>query len=56
MRWFQRFGERLFRFVESRENVDRLINRLGSAVMALGTVAAVVLAIAIVLPMTGHWH
>lgn len=56
MRWFQRLSESLFRFVESRENVDRFINRLGRAVMVLGIVAAVVLAIAIVSPMTGHWR
>ena len=54
MRWFQRLSERLFRFVESREKVDRFINRIGIAVMLIGIVAAVVLAIAIVSPMIRH--
>jgi hypothetical protein len=52
MEWFQRLAERVFRFAESREDVDRLINMLGRTVMALGIVAAAVLVIAIVLQMT----
>jgi flagellar motor component MotA len=51
MKWFQRLSERVFRFAESREDVDRFINMLGRTVMALGIVAAV-LVIAIVLQMT----
>jgi hypothetical protein len=54
MKWFQRLSERVFRFAESRENVDRLINRLGRTIMVLGIVAAIVLVIAIVLQMTRY--
>ncbi len=48
MRLLRQCFERFFRFVESRENVDRLIKRLGNISVAAGLIAIIALAIAII--------
>ena len=41
--------EKVFRFAESHQNVDRFISRLGWGAVSLGAIAAVVLVIAFAL-------
>lgn len=40
-------SERILQFLESRENVDRLIGRIGNTVVVVGVMSIIVLVIAV---------